>query len=191
MNLREWADFQGLHYRTALKWYHDGVLPVESWRVGKLIMVGPLLPDHKAGKTVAVYARVSSSGLSDDLDRQVSRLCAWATAQGYEVGKVVAEVGSGLDGKRRKLMRLLSDPDVGTIIVERRDRLARFGFEVAESALLASGRKIVVVGDGEVDDDLVVDVTEVLTSMCARLYGRRSAKNRAQRALAAAGESDD
>ena len=30
------------------------------------------------------------------------------------------------------------------------------------------------------------DITEVLTSMCARLYGRRAAKNRAARAVAVA-----
>ena len=186
MNLREWAECQGVHYRTALGWYHDGLMPVECWRVGKLIMVGPKLPDLRVGDVVAVYARVSSSSQSADLDRQVARLCAWATEQGFDVGKVVSEVGSGLNGKRRELMRLLSDPEVKTIIVEHRDRFARFGFETTEAALLATGRKIVVVDDREVDDDLVRDVTEVLTSMCARLYGRRSAKNRAARALEAA-----
>ena len=186
MNLREWSERQGIHYRTALKWYHDGLMPVECWRVGKLIMVGPKLPVSKPGGVVVVYARVSSSGQSQDLDRQVARLCAWVTDQGLDVGKVVSEVGSGLNGKRRKLMRLLSDPDVQTIVVEHRDRFARFGFEMAESSLLATGRRILVVDDGEVEDDLVRDVTEVLTSMCARLYGKRSAKNRAARALEAA-----
>ena len=42
----------------------------------------------------------------------------------------------------------------------------------------------------EVDDDLVRDITEVLTSMCARLYGRRSAKRRAERAVKAAAEDE-
>jgi predicted site-specific integrase-resolvase len=38
----------------------------------------------------------------------------------------------------------------------------------------------------EVDDDLVQDMTEILTSMCARLYGKaRVAGNHAQRALVA------
>ena len=186
MNLREWSECQGIHYRTALKWYHDGLMPVECWRVGKLIMVGPKLPVLKQGGVVVVYARVSSAGQSEDLDRQVARLCAWATEQGLDVGKVVTEIGSGLNGKRRKLMRLLSDPEVQTIVVEHRDRFARFGFEMAESALLATGRRILVVDDGELKDDLVRDVTEVLTLMCARLYGKRSAKNRAVRALEAA-----
>jgi putative resolvase len=55
--------------------------------------------------------------------------------------------------------------------------------ELVEAALSAHGRRLVVIDDGEVDDDLVRDMTEVLTSFCARLYGRRSARNRAEKAL--------
>jgi putative resolvase len=44
----------------------------------------------------------------------------------------------------------------------------------------------VVLDEGEVEDDLVQDIVDVLTSFCARLYGRRSAKNRARKALEAA-----
>ena len=47
-----------------------------------------------------------------------------------------------------------------------------------------------VVDAAEVDDDLVRDMTEILTSMCARRYGKRSAESRAQRALAAAAAED-
>ena len=35
-------------------------------------------------------------------------------------------------------------------------------------------------------DDLVRDMTEILTSFCARLYGKRAAANRAARMMAAA-----
>jgi len=45
-----------------------------------------------------------------------------------------------------------------------------------------------VVDSGEVDDDLVRDMTEVLTLFCARLYGKRAAGNGARKALAASGE---
>ena len=133
------------------------------------------------GRTV-LYARVSSADQKEDLDRQVERLRKWAADWGVEV-EVVAEVGSGLNGRRRKLLRLLRDPSVKLIVVERRDRLAPFGFELVEAALMASSRKIAVMEEGEVTDDLVEDMLEVLTSFCARLYGRRSAKSRAKRAL--------
>jgi putative resolvase len=104
------------------------------------------------------------------------------------VTSAVAEIGSGLNGSRSKLKRLVSDRCVGTIVVEHRERLARFGVEYVEAALAAEGRTLVVVEERELDDDLVRDITEVLTSMCARLYGRRSARRRAVRALQAAGE---
>lgn len=108
-----------------------------------------------------------------------------ATANGFEVGQVVAEVGSGLNGKRPKLARVLSDPSATVIVVEHRDRLARFGVEHLQAALSAQGRRIVVVDAGETADDLVRDMIEVLTWMCARLYGRRGARNRALRAVTA------
>jgi putative resolvase len=52
-----------------------------------------------------------------------------------------------------------------------------------EAAVSAHGRRLVVLDSDEADDDLVRDMTEVLTSFCARLYGRRSAQNRAEKAL--------
>lgn len=140
------------------------------------------------GRTV-LYARVSSHDQKPDLDRQVARLSTWAADSGLLVSAVVSEVGSGLNGKRKKLARILSDPTATTIVVEHRDRLARFGVEHLHAALAAQGRRIVVVDEGEVDDDLVRDITEVLTSMCARLYGRRGARNRAKRALTAASQN--
>jgi putative resolvase len=104
---------------------------------------------------------------------------------------IVCEVGSGLNGKRPKLRRILSDPAATVIVVEHRDRLARFGVEHLEAALSAQGRRVVVADPGETTDDLVRDMIEVLTSMCARLYGRRGARNRAMRAVTATRHADD
>ena len=70
-----------------------------------------------------------------------------------------------------------------TIVVEHRDRFGRFGAEYVEAALAAQGRELLVVDPAEVDDDLVRDVTEILTSLGARLHGRRVAANRASRAV--------
>jgi len=72
---------------------------------------------------------------------------------------------------------------VTTIIVEHRDRFARFGAEYVAGALDAGHRRMVIVDEAEVDDDLVRDMTELMTSLCARLYGRRSAVHRAVKAI--------
>jgi predicted site-specific integrase-resolvase len=143
----------------------------------------PELPETSGG--VALYARVSSSDQKKDLDAQLGRLAIWASSQKMTVVRTATEVGSGLNGHRPKLMKLLMDPEVSVVVVEHRDRLMRFGSEYVEAALAAQGRKLAVINPEEVKDDLVQDMIEVLTSFCARLYGRRSARNRAKKAIQA------
>ena len=133
-----------------------------------------------------MYARVSSHDQRADLDRQVARVTEWVTGQGLGVAEVVRAVGSGLNGKRPKLRTILSDPFVTVIVVEHRDRLARFGVVHLDAALAAQGRRVLVADPGETADDLVRDMIAVLTSMCSRLYGRRGAWNRVLRAVTAA-----
>ncbi len=187
-----WAGRNGVSRVTAYRWFHAGLLPVPARKVGRLILVDE--PSENAGAFLltAVYARVSSADQKSDLDRQVAQVTAWATAQQIPVDRVVVELGSALNGHRRKFLALLRDPSVQRIVVEHRDRFCRFGSEYAQAALAAQGRELVVVDSAEVDDDLVRDTTEILTvtSMCARLYGKRAAQNRAQRALAAAATED-
>lgn len=186
MNLAAWAERNGVARVTAYRWFRAGLLPVPARKVGRLILVDdPSVPAGPRSRT-AVYARVSSADQKADLDRQVARVTAWATTQQIPVDKVVTEVGSALNGHRRKFVALLRDPAVTRIVVEHRDRFCRFGSEYVQAALAAHGRELVVVDSSEVDDDLVRDMTEILTSMCARLYGKRAAQNRARRAITAA-----
>jgi len=59
---------------------------------------------------LGLYARVSSHDQRADLDRQVARLCEWAAKTGLPVARVESEVGSGMNGARAKVRRLLADP---------------------------------------------------------------------------------
>jgi putative resolvase len=184
VNLADWAESVGVNRHTAYRWFRQGTLPVPAERVGRLILVRATASTGEVAGVV-LYARVSSHDQRVELDRQVAWLTMWATSHRHEVGQVVCEVGSGLNGKRPKLRRILSDPDARVIVVEHRDRLAGFGVEHLEAALAAQGRRVVVAGPGETTDDLVRDMIEVLTGMCARLYGRRGARNRAMPAVTA------
>ncbi|MEU9322751.1 IS607 family transposase [Streptomyces canus] len=163
----------------------DGKMPVPvrqapsgTWLVDEVAV-------RPSGRVVA-YCRVSSADQKAELDRQAARVVSGANGLGLAVAEVVTEVGSGLNGRRRKLHRILTDPQAAVIVVEHRDRLARFGVEHLEAVLSASGRRLVVLDPAETADDLVRDITEVLTSLCAGLYGRRAAENRAARAVAVA-----
>jgi putative resolvase len=186
VKLKEWAHGQGISYRTALNWFHAGTLPVPARQLptGTILVESPV---SQPGRAVA-YCRVSSADQRDDLERQAGRVAEECGRRGITLAATVTEVGSGLNGNRVKLRKLLTDPAVSTIVVEHRDRLARFGVEHLEAALAATGRRLVVLNTDEVKDDLVRDMVEVLTSMCARLYGRRSARRRAEAAARCAAQ---
>jgi putative resolvase len=186
VNLTEWAHTQGIHVTTAYRWYREGTLPVPARKVGRLILVSTDTAAASPQGGAGLYARVSSHDQKADLDRQVARLSAWAAQARLPVVRVEAEVGSGMNGARARARRLLADPAAAVIVVEHRDRLGRMNTELVEAALSAHGRRLAVLDDSEVTDDLVRDMIEVLTSFCARLYGRRSARNRALKAVGCA-----
>lgn len=192
MNLKEWAKANGVHPHTAYRWFREGTLPVPAQRVGPRTILVNVEANSSPSVTggVGLYARVSSHDQKDDLVRQTARLSEWAVKAGHRVVRIEPEIASGMNGSRTKARRLLADPDVTTVVVEHKDRLGRMNVELIEAALSAAGRRLVVLDDGEVDDDLVQDIVDVLTSFCARLYGRRSAKNRARKALEAAAADD-
>jgi len=81
-----------------------------------------------------------------------------------------------MNGARAKVRRLLADPKVTAVVVEHRDRLGRMNTELVEAALSAHGRRLVVLDSGEVSDDLVRDMVEVLTSFCPGLSSQPQSK---------------
>jgi putative resolvase len=192
MNLKEWAIANSVHPHTAYRWFREGTLPVPAERVGPRTILVNIEANSSPSVTVGLglYARVSSHDQQADLERQTARLSQWAAAAGHRVVRVESEIASGMNGGRAKAKRLLSDPGVTTVVVEHRDRLGRMNVELIEAALSATGRRLVVLDEGEVEDDLAQDIVDVLTSFCARLYGRRSAGNRAKKALEAAAAGD-
>jgi predicted site-specific integrase-resolvase len=95
----------------------------------------------------------------------------WATGNGIRVDRVAAEVGSARNGRRKKSLALLGDRLVSTIVVEYLDRFVRFAVEYVEASLSDHNRTLVVVDAGEIDRDLVRDMTEILN-----LVGRRAVR---------------
>lgn len=100
--------------------------------------------------------------------------------------KVVKECGSGFNDQRPKFLALLADPKGGQIVVEHKDRASRFGVASIETLRAMQGRELVLVNTAETaEDDLMGDFVRMITSFCARWYGRRRAKRKTEQGLAA------
>jgi predicted site-specific integrase-resolvase len=179
MKLSTYAKQTGVSYKTAWRWYKAGTLDAYKTETGTVIVRDTADVKPLTGR-IALYARVSSLGQKEDLDRQMQRLKDYAAAKGYQVSKEVVEIASGLNDKRPKLEKLLADSSIGTIVVENRDRLTRFGAHYIETLLEAQGRHLEMLFQSDTGNELVDDFVSVITSMAARIYGRRQSKRRAE-----------
>jgi putative resolvase len=178
MKLSDYARLQGISYRTAWRWYKAGKIAGQQMDTGTILVTEPLpMKELPATAKVAVYTRVSSSEHKSNLDSQAQRLVAYCTLRGYQVSQVVKEIGSGVNDTRPKFLALLADPSIRRIVIEHQDRGTRFGFRYIETLLKTYGREIEVVNQAENStEDLLADLTSIIYSFCARLYGQRRAK---------------
>lgn len=183
MRLTAYAKLMGVTPLTARRWFHAGQIEgAYQLPTGTIIVPDPPAPqaEPKENGITVIYARVSNSNRRlTDLEYQATRMAEFANAKGWTVDKIIKEVGSGLNDKRPKLISLLkSEEPIKRIIVEHRDRLTRFGFNYLELLAETQGFEIIVANatmDNDTDD-LMTDFTAIITSFCARLYGKRRGK---------------
>jgi putative resolvase len=157
MKLSVYARQIGVTYKTAYRWWRAGRLDAYQLETGTVIVRDPL---PKSATGVALYARVSSVDQKNDLERQMERLKDYAAAHGYHVMRMVQEIDSGRNRRRPKFLKLLTDPTIGVIVLEHRDRGTRFGFTYIEQLLAMQGRRIEVIFPKDTDDVLVNDARE-------------------------------
>lgn len=188
--ISQFAKMQGVTYRTVWNWVKDGKVDIERDLTGHIWVLDTPKNDRKI-KKVAIYTRVSSSEDKSNLDTQAERLVSYCNAKGYKVDKVVKEIGSGLNDTRPKLEKLLLDKSVDIIVVEHKDRLARFGTNYIQKLLEMSGRTLDIVNNvqGE-EEDLMQDFTSIVTSFCSRFYGYRRSKRKTEELIKKLKEDD-
>jgi putative resolvase len=93
-----WAPANGVHPQTAYRWFRRGTMPVPVRRLPSgtiLVQVPGSDDDGGLDRRAVLYARVSAHDQRGELERQVTRLSAWATAQGVTVAEWSPRSASG------------------------------------------------------------------------------------------------
>ena len=186
MKLRANASKHGISYRTAWCWFKAGKVAGFQADTGSIVVTEPTIEANSTTphpRTV-IYSRVSAAENSDILQGQAKRVMDHCAAKGYQIAAVVKEIGSGVNDTHPKLLKLLTGPTIGLIVVEHRDRLTRFGFNYIEQLLAMQDRKIEVIDlDGNGKEDLIQDLVSIVTSSCTPLYGQRRCKRKTERII--------
>lgn len=175
----------GVDVQTVRAWEKSGELipdrrsqgGVRYYDLGKIMGLG-----SEAMPTIA-YARVSSRDQKNDLLRQQELLEAFCAAKGWR-HEIIADLGSGLNYRKKGLNRLLElilRKHMGRLVLTHKDRLLRFGSELIFALCELQNIEIVIINRGEApsfEEELAQDVIEIITVFSARLYGSRSHKTK-------------
>lgn len=182
--ISQYAKLNKVTTRTVWNWIYKGEVNIERTKTNRILIV--VDEEVKKDLNCAIYARVSSSENKSNLEKQKERLLDYCAAKGYKVTKIVTEIGSGLNDNRVKLESILLDTSISIIVVEHKDRLARFGINYIEKLLELSNRKIEIINTNDNDrDDLMQDFVSIITSFTARLYGQRRTKRNTKKLIKA------
>lgn len=135
------------------------------------------------GKSIVCYARVSTHGQKDDLERQAEFL-----RSKYPRAEIITEIGSGLNFKRERFLSILErihQRNVALLAVAYPDRLARFGFPLIEWLCEQCECKLVVLNESKLSpqEELIQDILSILHCFSARFYGLRKYQKQAEKIL--------
>jgi len=181
MKLCDYAKNYSVTYRTAWNRFNAGKIPNSFKDKDGHILIEVIKNKNIDLSKVAIYARVSSSKNKANLDTQATRLTQYAIAKGYQITEVEKEVGSGVNDNRKKLKKLLESDNWGTLVIEHKDRLTRFGFNYIQILLNKEGREIEIVNLAEDEkSDLMQDLVSVIYSFSAKMYGLRRSKRKTE-----------
>jgi putative resolvase len=177
---KEAAEILGVHELSLRRWEEDGRIEAIRTPSGqrRYNIESYAAKSGRDSRKVIPYARVSSRSQQSDLNRQVAALSSL-----YPQAEIVAEIGGGLNFKRKKLLALLEQILSGNlrlVVVAYFDRLARKGFDLFRCLCEPNGCEIVVLNDAGLspEREMLEDILAILHCFSSRLYGLR--KYRAQ-----------
>jgi putative resolvase len=135
--------------------------------------------------TVVTYSRVSSHEQKQkgDLDRQSQRISEYCAKKKYNVYHIIKDVGSGLSDTRTgfvKLVDLVIKKKINKVIIENKDRLTRFQFNLIKTFFNSYDVEIEMVENNNISDEeeFVNDIMMLMASFSGKLYGKRSVKRK-------------
>lgn len=191
----EAAKVLGVHQRTLYLWDANGKIETIRTPGGKrLYNVDKFLKEKSGNVKPAIeneddlfalervkiaYARVSSHGQKDDLERQKQFL-----KKRYPNHILIEDIGSGINLNRRglnKIIHLAIQGKVEELVVAYKDRLARFGFELIEELIhkYSNGNIKIINSEKkqEPEEELVKDMLQIMNIFVAKMNGLRKYKN--------------
>lgn len=192
----EFANLLGVSVKTLQRWDKSGKL-IAKRTAGDhryythsqyLEYIGESVNISSEQDITVIYARVSNRSQKDDLENQIEFLKTFANARGIIISEIITDIGSGMNFNRKnwnKLIDLIQERKVKTVIIAHKDRFTRFGFDWFERFINKCGGEIVVVNNEKLSpqEELVQDLISIIHVFSCRIYGLRKYKKKLEEEL--------
>ena len=144
----------------------------------------------KKEKLNVSYSRVSTQSQKEQLKEQTRRIYESCIARNIKLSKQYEDIKSGMDSNRKDFLELLSEVisgNIGYIVIENKDRLIRFGFDLLETIFKKFGTTIIVLND-ELDNksyeqELTEDLISIIHYFTMKSYSNRRKLNKLRKLL--------
>lgn len=131
-----------------------------------------------------IYARVSNTKQSEDLNQQIEIIKSYCISNGIHVDKVFKDIASGMNESRKEFNLMIDEiikGNVENIFISFKDRLTRFGFEYFKNIFSKYGTNIVVLDEIEETNktfqiELTEDLISIIHHFSMKLYSNRRKK---------------
>lgn len=169
--------------RTTLwRWVKEGKISYTKTPSGRYDYSDILNHNDKIQRKNVIYARCSTSNQKENLNRQIDRLKAFASANGLTVNHVYSEIASALNYNRKEYRKLFKDivsNNIDTIIIEYKDRILRIGFDDFKELCNLFNVKIIVIDESEDKNkkqEIVEDMVAIIHHFSSKIYSNRKRK---------------
>lgn len=196
MRAKQVLEILQVHRVTLNRYVREGKIHVTSLANGRydyndedvFAFIGKKKKSH--GSKIVSYSRVSTQSQKSQLKEQTQRIYNSCISRGLVLNEQLEDIGSGMSSDRKnfaKICQMVFQGEIEAIVVENKDRLIRFGFDMLEQFFKYFGTKIIVLNDSlenkTYEQELTEDLISVIHYFTMKSYSHRRKLNKLRKEL--------
>lgn len=204
MRAKQVLELLQVHRVTLNKYVREGKIHVIKMANGRyeyndedvFAFIGKKKKSH--GSKIISYSRVSTQAQKSQLKEQTMRIYNSCVTRGLTLDEQLEDIGSGMSSDRKNfeiLCQRVFKEEISLLVIENKDRLVRFGFDMLERFFNYFGTKILVLNDSlenkTYEQELTEDLISVIHYFTTKSYSHRRKLDKLRKELEDEAKSDN
>jgi putative resolvase len=196
MKAKEVLKLLNISRHTLVKYHKTGLIKIDATINGQYVynedsvyaLIGKRNRKHK--KFNVSYSRVSTQSQKNQLKEQSTRILQSCMSKNIQLEKQFEDIKSGMSSDRQgfnDMLALIYQGKVELIVIENKDRLVRFGYDIFEHIFKMFGTRIMVLNeaieDKTYEQELTDDLISIIHYFTMKSYSHRRKLNKLRKEI--------